>query len=50
MQIWSQVKRELQPKNIKQLVEEMIQKQARKQELLGLGIRTETEEDKTEEE
>ena len=51
MQVWTQVKRELQPKNIKQLVEEMLQKQLRKQEQLGLKKKDQdVEEDKTEEE
>ena len=50
MQVWTQVKKELQPKNIKQLVEEMLQKQLRKQELLGLTKKEQVEEDKSEQE
>ncbi len=51
MQVWTQVKRDMQPKNIQTLIEEMIARKKRKDELLGLKRGTDAnEETKTEEE
>ena len=49
MQVWSQVKRESQPKNISTLIAEMIERKKKKDELLGLKKGKDDDEEKTEE-
>ena len=50
MQVWTQMKRESQPKNISTLIAEMLDRRKRKLVALGLGARKTVEEDEANEE